>query len=90
MQDLVDELVGANLVQMPRPGLLQIQTVHATCLRELDSSSTGGAIPEMVSKILDVKPRQQLASIILLLYGGSTARSATPLGFLYLLLFHLY
>lgn len=76
LQDVIDDLVASNLVQMPRPGVLQIQTLHASCVRssELVSGNKSNQQINPINKILGKNAAKTLSALILLIYGGNSAR----------------
>ena len=74
VQDLIDNLVSASLLQMPGPGVLQDQTLQATFLHEYELSYGHNINSSMLSKILSKQPMPLLPVLILVTYGGNTAR----------------
>jgi len=75
LQDLLDELIAANLLQMPRPGHLLVQALHAGFLH-LSTANDDGTASGSDSLLATTLAKDSLASVLLVLYGGNTARQA--------------
>lgn len=74
MQDILDELIAANLLQMPRPGHLLIQALHAGFLQHSPAEEAVGGPAPLLMTALAKGNRGSTAKVLLVLYGGNIAR----------------
>ena len=76
LQDLLDELVAATLLQMPRPGAVLVQSLHSGFVHQWQGTSDFCSPAKMLRRLLAGNPSARVATALLVIYGGNIARLA--------------